>query len=327
MSLSNFYEAPKHELSETDHVLKDSKGIVIVDFSQIAISTITAMYKPNDELSVDMLRHVILNTLRANVFKYKNKYPDVIIAVDNAKGGYWRKQEAWYYKYSRKEGREKSDFDWKTVFDAMDTVKNELRDIFPLRIIDERGLEADDIIAVIAKAYSPVVPVLIVSSDGDFTQCHNKNVKQWSPMQKKWVKSKNGGPQRDLWMKVLRGDKKDGIAGFLAKSDHYTLPADPDTGRKPRAPSVTKKIIAELIDSDVNNLDEVRSKVTNEQFERIKENLLLLDLNNLPQWVTDAVLKQVNEYDVPNGRKLYSYTIKHRLTKLRDNIQDFLPNQ
>ena len=72
MNLSNFYEEPKHELSDTNHALKDSKGIVVVDFSQIAISTITAMYKPTDELSVDMLRHVILNTLRANVFKYKN---------------------------------------------------------------------------------------------------------------------------------------------------------------------------------------------------------------------------------------------------------------
>lgn len=329
MTLNNFFNTPEkvNTLSDTEHALRNSDGIVLVDFSQICISTITAMYKPNDTLDIDMLRHVILNTLRSNVFKFKKQYPDIVIAIDNGEGGYWRKVEAWYYKFSRKSGRDKTGLDWDTIFKAMSTVKEELKQIFPLYVIDIPGLEADDIIGHISKLYSPVTKVLIVSSDGDFTQLHNKRVKQWSPMQKKYVKFKNGSGQRDLWFKVIKGDKKDGIAGFLAPNDHYTLDADPDTGKKPRAPSVSAKVLASLIDSDVNNLDEVKTKVTAEQFERIKENLVLLDLNNLPEWVTKIIEEQLNNYDLPNGRRLYSYTITHRLSKLRANIQDFLPSK
>ena len=324
MTLSNFYNSPKHALSDTDHALKDSQGIVVVDFSQIAISTITAMYKPNDTLTVDMLRHVILNTLRSNVYKFKSKYPDIIIAIDNGKGGYWRKKEAWYYKYKRAEGREKSGLDWDTIFKAMDIVKGELKQIFPLYVIDIPGLEADDIISTVAKIYSPQVPVLIISSDGDFTQCHNKNVKQFSPMQKKFVQFKNGSAQRDLWFKVVKGDRKDGVANFRSTSGHYAQDPDPVTGKIPRSPSIPSKVLAELIDSDVNNLDEVQQKVTKEEFERIEENLKLLDLNNLPLWVETAITDEINQYEKPTGRRLYSYTIKHRLDKIREKIQDFM---
>jgi len=324
-SLNNFFNQEPNVLSDSDHILKDSKGIAVVDFSQIVISTITAMYKPTETIDVDMLRHVILNTLRSNVMKFKSKYPDVVIAIDDGTKTYWRKKEAWYYKYSRKEGRESSGYDCDTIFEAMTTVKNELKTIFPLIVIGIPGFEADDIISVVCKTYGVAIPVLIISSDGDFTQLHNKNVKQYSPMQKKYVKPKNGSPKRDLFFKVVKGDKKDGIASFLASNDHYTKEADPDTGKKPRAPSVSAKVLASLIDSDVNNLDEVKAKVTEEQFVRIKENLLLLDLNNLPKWVEDEILEELNNYVIPNGRRLYSYTIKHRLNKIRENIQDFLP--
>ena len=46
MSLTNFFEKETNVLSETIHALKDSEGIIFVDFSQIVISTIMATYHP-----------------------------------------------------------------------------------------------------------------------------------------------------------------------------------------------------------------------------------------------------------------------------------------
>ena len=323
MTLTNFFEPEKNLLSETTHRLKDSTGIVAVDFSQIVISTIMATYKPTDDLDIAMIRHCILNTIRSNVMKFKAKYPDVIICVDNPTGGYWRKKEAFYYKFKRASGRDSSGWDWNVIFEAMKIVNQELVDLFPLIVIDIPGLEADDVIAVIAKTYSVAVPVLIVSSDGDFTQLHNKRVKQWSPMQNKFVKFKNGSAQRDLWAKVIGGDAKDSIANFRTRSDHFALEPDEVTGKNPRQTSIKKATLAELIDSDVNDLESVRAKVTDEEFKRIQENLKLLDLNNLPQFVTDSVIETLNNYKKANGRRLYSYCIKNRLNKIRENIQDF----
>ncbi|MGZ7230684.1 hypothetical protein ACXWOM_09495, partial [Streptococcus pyogenes] len=94
---------------------------------------------------------------------------------------------AYYYKKNRADGREESEWDWEGYFEGIRTVIEEFEKYMPYHMMNIDKMEADDHIAVLTKKLSlEGNKVLIVSSDGDFTQLHKyPNVTQWSPMQKK----------------------------------------------------------------------------------------------------------------------------------------------
>ena len=78
--------------------------------------------------------------------------------------------------------------------------------------------EADDIIAVIIRELSEE-PTLILSSDKDFIQLQKfSNVKQWSPLQKKFVV---GDPVESLYDKTIRGDSGDGVPIIVSSDDTF----------------------------------------------------------------------------------------------------------
>ena len=82
-------------------------------------------------------------------------------------------------------------------------------------------VEADDIIASLAKRFSTTNPVVIVSGDKDLKQCLNENVFMWDPSFKdeKWLTkeifSQENGISPDRWpdMQALIGDSSDNIPG------------------------------------------------------------------------------------------------------------------
>ncbi|NDI20929.1 MAG: hypothetical protein EBY85_06505, partial [Burkholderiaceae bacterium] len=77
----------------------------------------------------------------------------------------------------------------------------ELRAVFPYKVIEIEGAEADDIIASLAMwscnndlsitgLIEEPKPFLIISGDHDFIQLQtHKHVKQYSPIQKKFIKA------------------------------------------------------------------------------------------------------------------------------------------
>ena len=142
--------------------------IIIVDLNQVAIATITAQAGNHaDAVQPDLIRHMILNSIR----KYKTKFSDygeVVIASDDKK--YWRREMFPYYKANRKADREKSDFDWPMIFNTIATVRDELQENFPYRVLRVSGAEADDIIATLCKNFHDREKILIVSNDKDFIQ-------------------------------------------------------------------------------------------------------------------------------------------------------------
>ena len=79
--------------------------MILVDFSGIAIATI-AVNKVNDE---NMLRHMILNSLRMYNKKFRSEYDQMILACDHSS---WRRDYFPQYKANRRKGRDDSDFDW-----------------------------------------------------------------------------------------------------------------------------------------------------------------------------------------------------------------------
>ena len=60
--------------------------MILIDYSQIAISNIAvqlAMSKDKMTLSIPIVRHMILNSIKGYVHKFKHEYPgDIVIAVD-----------------------------------------------------------------------------------------------------------------------------------------------------------------------------------------------------------------------------------------------------
>lgn len=299
MSLSDFMDADDTR-----------EGLMIVDFSQIVISTITATFRPTEDLSVDLIRHVVLNTIRSNVLQYKALYPEVVLATD--KGPYWRKRIAPYYKGNRAQKRDESGWNFEIIFEAMNAVREELIEIFPYKTLQIKGVEADDIAGVLVhKLAHQYKRILLISSDGDWAQLLKfKNVKQYSPIQKKWVEPKHGSAHLHLMEKVIKGDRKDAVANIKSVSDQVIL--------GDRQKSIFK---AELEKWMVEPVEEWGDEFTQKRY---YENLDLLDLSRIPDDIATQIMDAFNQPVTANGSKIYSYFIKNKMKELMGSIQDFV---
>ena len=76
----------------------------------------------NAKIEEDLVRHMVLNSIRMYNQKFKQEYGEMIIACDNRK--YWRREVYPYYKANRKKARDASDLDWNAIFDAMSKIRN-----------------------------------------------------------------------------------------------------------------------------------------------------------------------------------------------------------
>ena len=297
---------------------KKLTGVNLVDFSQLVISTMMATFKPDEKITIDFMRSLCLNTHRANVAKNKRLYPTIVVCVDNSKDGYWRRDVAYYYKKNRAEKREESEWDWETIFEGMALVVQELKDHMPYKVIDKTKTEADDAIGVLCKYIvenHPSCQILITSSDGDFTQLHKyKQVKQWSPMMKKWVTCKHGSPRNDLRFKIVKGDKKDNVASINSRSDYYYTQQEGERAK----PISTKNLLDPVMKSD-----DPLSLLTEEQKTRYIENEILLDFDKIPDKISAPIIDQFENGEVAPRRKIYPYFVSKKLVKLIDSINDF----
>ena len=62
----------------------------------------------------------------------------------------WRKQYFPYYKANRAKAHEKSEFDWDIIYQTLNKIRDEIRDVFPYKNMKIESTEADDIIAILA---------------------------------------------------------------------------------------------------------------------------------------------------------------------------------
>lgn len=302
---------------------RTKEGIALMDFSQIIMAAAFTEFGENakfPKVTTPMLRHLVLNSMKKNIKDFKKQgYSKMIVCVDNSKSGYWRRQESHYYKKNRKVDREESPFDWEGLFTALHIIVDELEKNMPYIVMNIDMVEADDHIAVLAKRLTNEGhPVVIISSDGDFTQLHKyPGVKQWSPMQKKWVKTKSGDALMDCVTKVVKGDKKDNVASIKVRGDFWLTRVGNE-----RTPSTTAKELEALA---LNYYDdsEIKKLLTEEQFKRFKENQILIDMDMIREDIVASIEKRYNEYQIPAKSKVYPYFVKSGLSKLTAHVQDF----
>jgi len=144
--------------------------IIIVDLSQVMLSNLMVQLgnHKNAQIEENMVRHMVLNSLRSYRSKFKREYGELVIACDGKR--YWRKEVFPYYKANRKKSRDASELDWKMIFECFDMLRHELKENFKYPVIDIEHAEADDIIASLVMEYSSKEKILILSGDHDFIQ-------------------------------------------------------------------------------------------------------------------------------------------------------------
>ena len=286
--------------------------MILIDYNQICIANLMMQLK-HSELSEDLIRHMILNSLRYNKQKFSKEFGELVICCDDK--NYWRKDIFPYYKAHRKSDREKSPLDWNMIFETLNKVRDELKETFPYKVIRAQRAEADDIIASICHKYGHLgikngsaEPILILSSDKDFAQLQKyANVEQYSPNTKKWIRISN--PERYLREHIMRGDRGDGIPNFLSKDSCFV------NGERQKPLSIKKiDAWAALEPSDFCDERMLRNYSRNET---------LVNLDYIPEWIQESIINQFDKYQEPDRKGLLSYFIKNKLRNLTEHIGDF----
>ena len=276
--------------------------MVLIDFTQTIIAGLMAQLKMNGgEVSEDMLRHMILNSVRNYQKKYAPDYGEIVLCTDSSHT--WRKEFYPLYKANRKKTRDASDLDWKMLFDTLQVVKEEIRDNFPYRYMYVEQCEADDIIAILVKHARE--KVMIVSGDKDFQQLHKYDyVKQWSPNLNKLITCDNP----DLFLKehILTGDKSDGIPNILSNDDCFVE----GIRQTPLRKGIKDSYLRMTIEKD------------DKYYRNYLRNQTLIDLEFIPQEIEDKILEEY-ENTVPVKGKVFDYLRVHRLNELLNHVEDF----
>lgn len=288
--------------------------MIIVDINQVCIANLFKQLgeHTNAKLEENLLRHMILNSLRGYNSKFKKTYGEMVIACDDKKN--WRKNSFSNYKAHRKKDRDESDLDWNTVFQTLDKLKLELKEFFPYRVIQVDYAEADDIIATLCDEHGKQIingdeeKILIISSDKDFIQLQKyANVFQYDPIKDKMITHPN--PYAYMKEHILRGDRGDGIPNILSNDDVIV------SGGRQR-PMSTKKV-EEWINKEPEEFCDT------DMLRNWHRNELLINLSNVPDNIKKDVINKYNEESGKNRSKLFNYFVNNKLSNLMEHIGDF----
>jgi|TARA_R110000851_G_scaffold15557_1_gene51410 hypothetical protein len=283
--------------------------MILVDMNQVMISNMMMQIGNHQNAQVDenMLRHMILNTLRFNRQKFHREFGELLITCDDK--NYWRRDIYPYYKAGRRKARESSEIDWNAVFTSLNRIRDELKTYFPYKVIQIETCEADDIIGTIVHKEGTTLntgePILILSGDKDYVQLHTyANVKQYDPTRKRWIS--NANPDTFLHEHIIKGDAGDGVPNVLSADNALVM------GIRQRP--VTKKRLLDW--ADINNMD-------NEVKRNYLRNKAMIDLTQVPDPIKNQIL---SEYDAENPKdrsQLINYFIKNKLRNLMESISEF----
>lgn len=297
--------------------------MIVIDFNHIVIANVMAELRGRTDIpiEIDLLRHMVLNSFRGYKQKFSAEYGELVIACDNKNN--WRKKVFEHYKASRKKNRDDSSIDWATLYECMDTLRNELDQFFPYAVLQIKHCEADDIVATLAKwsqtndlqetmfdEASPK-PFLIMSRDSDFIQLQKyPNVKQYSPIDKKWIKP-NRSPELDLYEKIICGDTGDSIPNFLSDDDTFVT-----EGKRQKSVYQAKL--------EVWLTQQSKDFCTTEQLKKnFERNQKLISFDHIPVEIEADIINTFVSQPKKDRSQLLNYFIKNKLKNLVNEITTF----
>ena len=284
--------------------------MILVDMNQISLASVMMHLNitKRDSVEPDMVRHMILNSLRMYRQSFFEEYGELVICYDSKH--YWRRDYYPEYKASRKKTRDSSGHDWDDIFEFLNMMKQEIKDNFPYKVLEVYGAEADDIIATLCHELEfDNGKTLILSGDKDFVQLQKyRNVSQYSPITKKFV---NGiDPHQYLYEHILRGDTGDGVPNVLSPDNTFV----DGLRQKPLSKKKVEEWAGPMCEQMLPN-DEVRRNY--------QRNEKLIDLTESPEELFLECIKAYNDAPEGDRSKLLNYFIKSRLQELMNSIGDF----
>ena len=297
--------------------------MILIDYSQVALAAILTFQrelKGTESEVKNLIRHVTLSTIKSYKKKYGKEYGDLVICCDGRK--YWRKEFFEYYKGMRKSNREKSDLDWGLIFDTLSEMREDLAKHFPYKVLHIDRAEADDIIAVMTKyvqdnelvqegLVEESQKVLILSSDKDFKQLQlYPNVKQWSPMQKKYVTATKAEIIEHKIEHIVKGDAGDGVPNILSKDDVFM--------KGERQKPMSAKRLQEFFENGF-----IACK-NDEERRNWQRNATLVDFDFIPEDVSKSIIDTyLNNKPTGDKMAIMNYLIEHKCRLLLDELEDF----
>ena len=279
--------------------------MILIDYNAIAISNVVAMKMDVEE---NMVRHMILNSIRMHRVKHKAKYGEVVICCDGGKN--WRKDVFPQYKFKRKDARKESKMDWNELFRITNMVQQELKDNFPYKVVDVDECEADDVIGVLVEQtqeFGQHEDVMIISGDKDFAQLQKyDNVAQYSPVQKKFIKTAT--PRKQLMELILKGDTSDGVPNVLSGDNVFVEGI--------RQTPLRQNKIDQLINDPKSMGEEV--------YRNYLRNKKLIDLTETPSFIKQEIVSSYMQQPLTNKNKVMPFLVEKRCRMLLEDVSDFI---
>jgi len=284
---------------------------ILVDYNQVVLASLFASIGNHTNLDVDenIIRHMFLNSLRSNRKKFTEKYGEIVICADGKNT--WRREAYPYYKANRKKSRDESELDWGHLFGIINTIRTELKEFFPYKVIHIERCEADDIIGTVIHKYGTELnmgsePFLVLSGDKDYIQLQKyANVDQYDPVRKRWIRNDN--PDQYLREHVLKGDVGDGVPNILSPDNCLAV----GERQKP----MTKKRLHQYSEPPLE-MDE-------ETLRRYHRNKMMIDLSEIPQQYQDQIIQEYDQEKEIGREQLFNFFVKKKLKNLITDIQDF----
>ena len=290
--------------------------MILIDFTQIAIgSLMVAINRGGQEVDDTLVRHLVLNNLRYYRSRFTEEYGELVICCDSKH--YWRRDYFPNYKANRKKDRESSGYDWNFIFTTLNSVRDEIKEHFPYKVLEVYGAEADDIIAILIKQEQGDADNIIISSDKDFIQLHGFHVKQYSPVSKKIVNGTD--PLEYLREHIIKGDRSDGVPNVLSPDDTFT--------ESKRQKSIRKTMLITLTEAmekwEPKDLFQLAKCNKDTWVRNWQRNETLIDLNKIPDDIRNEILTDFKNTTTGDRSKLFNYFVEKKLNNLIQSIGDF----
>lgn len=284
---------------------------ILVDYNQVILASLFASIGNHYNVDIDenLIRHMFLNSLRANRKKFKDEYGEIVICADGKNT--WRREMYPYYKANRKKSRDESELDWNALFTIMNNIRDELKEFFPYKVIHMDHCEADDIIGSIIHEHGSELNIgsekfLILSGDKDYIQLQTyANVDQYDPVRKRWIRHQY--PDQYLLEHVLKGDTGDGVPNVLSADNCLAV------GERQKAMTAKRM---EALSKGPDHMDE-------ETLRRYHRNKMMIDLSEIPANYKEKILAEYDKDKDVGRQHLFNFFIKKKLKNLVTDIQDF----
>lgn len=284
---------------------------ILIDFNQVMLAALFVSIGNHHNIDVDenMIRHMFLNSLRSNRKKFTEEFGEIIICADGKNS--WRREIYPYYKASRRKSREESELDWGELFRIINTIRSELNEFFPYKVIHIDHCEADDIIGTICHQVGTELNTggekfLVLSGDKDYIQLQKyANVKQYNPVRKEWIENSN--PDKYLTEHILKGDSGDGVPNVLSADNTLAI------GERQKAMTAKRM---ELLLQGPEKMDELT-------LARYHRNRMMIDLNYVPQKYKDIIKEEYESEKTVGRAQLFNFFVSKKLKNLITDIGDF----